>query len=57
MLTTRAVDNLARCIIVVRLAPSVFDLRLLSELSDIRGIHQNVAKLAYMVKGGLVDAS
>jgi len=49
MLMTVAVDDLAHGIIFVRLAPSVFDLRLGSELSDLHGIHRNVAKVAYMV--------
>jgi len=52
MLTTVAVEDLARFIIFVRLAPSVFDLRLVSELSDLCGIHRNVGKLAYMVTKG-----
>jgi len=49
MLMTVTMDNLARCIIFVRLVPSVLDLRLVSEFSDLRGIYRNVAKLAYMV--------
>jgi len=46
---TVAVDDVARCIILVRLEPSVLDLCLVSELSDLCLIHRNVAQLAYMV--------
>ena len=41
--------NLARGIIFISLVPSFLDLRLVSQLSDLLGIHRNIAKLAYMV--------
>jgi len=49
MLATVAVDDVARCIAFVRLVPSVLDLRLVSELSDLCRIHRNVDQLAYIV--------
>jgi len=48
MLMSVAVHDLARGIIFIPLSPSFLDLRLVGELSDLRGIHQNIAKLAYM---------
>ena len=48
MLTTVAMDHLTGTLTFVRLAPSILDMRHVSELSDLHGIHENVAKPEYM---------
>ena len=50
MLTTVVVKNLSLDIVLIRASPSVLDLFLIRELSELRGILWDIAKLAYMIR-------
>jgi len=50
MLTTVAVKNLSLDIVLIRASPSVLDLFLMRALSELGGIHWDIAKLAYMIR-------
>jgi len=49
MLTTIAVQDLPRALIFIRLSLSFPDMRLITEVSDLCVIHENIAKLEYIV--------
>ena len=50
MLTTVGVKNLSLDIVVICASPSVLDLFLMRELSELGGLHWGIAKLAYMIR-------
>jgi len=50
MLKTVAVKNLWLNIVPIRGSPSVLDLFLMRELSELGGLHLDIAKLAYMIR-------